>query len=248
MSEAVKNRAGDQPLPTGGQECVQDALIAFIEERKQLGIERYRSPLMTYNGRNSLQDALEEALDLTVYLMQVRMEWDGRATALRRVSALVALGSSEQIQPGSDAQRGYNLAMDQVRHAIQQADTPAPTDLEIHSKAVLRQTVSERLGHGLGGAQWIEEIYDHAVAPLVSNLQELQAQLGKALEAAEPSPGAEQKCGVCGGSTQIGGVTYRDIRICADCMKSPQMSPQTHLLAIAFAKHVATTKTSDGRP
>lgn len=70
----TKTRPGDQQLPNGGRECVQDALIALIEERKQLGIQRYGSPLMTHNGRDSVRDATEEALDLTVYLMQVAME------------------------------------------------------------------------------------------------------------------------------------------------------------------------------
>jgi hypothetical protein len=73
-TQPTKTRPGDQQLPNGGRECVQDALIALIEERKQLGIQRYGSPLMTHNGRDSVRDATEEALDLTVYLMQVAME------------------------------------------------------------------------------------------------------------------------------------------------------------------------------
>jgi hypothetical protein len=61
---------------------VQDALIAAIEERKQLGISRYGRPLETHNGRDALQDAWEEAVDLAVYLTQVRMERaDARAAA-----------------------------------------------------------------------------------------------------------------------------------------------------------------------
>lgn len=72
--QPTKTRPGDQPLPVGGQECVQDALIRLIEERKQLGIQRYGSPLMTHNGRDAGRDAVEEALDLTAYSMQVAME------------------------------------------------------------------------------------------------------------------------------------------------------------------------------
>lgn len=80
--EPTKTRPGDQPLPTGGQECVQDVLIRLIEERKQLGIQRYGSPLMTHNGRDAGRDMVEEALDLTVYAMQVAMELrDLRAAA-----------------------------------------------------------------------------------------------------------------------------------------------------------------------
>lgn len=74
MAEPTKQRPGDQPLPHGGRECVQDALIQEIRARKELGCQRYGSPLMTHNGRSAIRDAREEALDLTVYLMQVELE------------------------------------------------------------------------------------------------------------------------------------------------------------------------------
>lgn len=74
MSQPTKQREGDQPLPTPGRECVQDALIAEIEQRKQLGIQRYGQPLMTHNGRDAIRDAREEAVDLAVYLMQIELE------------------------------------------------------------------------------------------------------------------------------------------------------------------------------
>lgn len=85
MTEQLKTRPGDQPLPTPGHECVQDALIALIEERKQLGVQRYGSPLMTHNGRDAGRDAVEEALDLTVYSMQVAMELRDLRAAVARV-------------------------------------------------------------------------------------------------------------------------------------------------------------------
>lgn len=39
-----------------------------LEARKQLGLKRYGSLLQPNNGRDNLQDAYEEALDLVVYL------------------------------------------------------------------------------------------------------------------------------------------------------------------------------------
>jgi hypothetical protein len=74
VPDPTKQRPGDQPLPTPGRECVQDALIAEIQARKALGEERYGSPLMTHNGRDAIRDAREEAVDLAVYLMQVELE------------------------------------------------------------------------------------------------------------------------------------------------------------------------------
>jgi hypothetical protein len=39
-----------------------------LEARKQLGLKRYGSLLQPNNGRDNLQDAYEEVLDLCVYL------------------------------------------------------------------------------------------------------------------------------------------------------------------------------------
>lgn len=36
--------------------------------RNAMGIKKYGTPLQPHNGRNSLVDAYEEALDLAVYL------------------------------------------------------------------------------------------------------------------------------------------------------------------------------------
>lgn len=85
MTENLRQRPGDQPLPTEGQENVQDTLIRLIEERRDLGKQRYGRPLQTFNGRNAVRDALEEALDLATYLMQVEMETKATQARLREV-------------------------------------------------------------------------------------------------------------------------------------------------------------------
>ncbi|MFJ9037431.1 hypothetical protein ACIRF8_12690 [Streptomyces sp. NPDC102406] len=64
----------DQPLPTPGQQPVQDALIGAVQERRAYGIRKYGRPLETHNGRDALTDAWEEALDLVTYLTQMRLE------------------------------------------------------------------------------------------------------------------------------------------------------------------------------
>lgn len=74
----MKLRPGDQPLPTvNDQPPVADALMAYIEGRKQVGIERYGTPLQPHNGRDALRDAFEEAVDLATYLAQALIERDG---------------------------------------------------------------------------------------------------------------------------------------------------------------------------
>jgi hypothetical protein len=75
---AMKERPGDQRLPAkNDQPFVQDAVIADIAARKQVGIERYGTPLQPFNGRDALRDAYEEAIDLTMYLKQAILERDG---------------------------------------------------------------------------------------------------------------------------------------------------------------------------
>lgn len=82
MTDELRKRPEDQPLPVPGREDVQANLIEAIRERRELGMRRYGSPLMTHNGRDALQDAWEESLDLAAYLTQLRMERaDVRGTA-----------------------------------------------------------------------------------------------------------------------------------------------------------------------
>ncbi len=70
----TKQREGDQVLPKPGQQCVQDLVIAEMEESKRVGLERYGSTLQTFNSRKSIQDVAEEVRDLHVYLTQVKAE------------------------------------------------------------------------------------------------------------------------------------------------------------------------------
>lgn len=59
----------DQPMPTKTDEPFTHDLVAKdVEARKQLGIKKYGVALQPNNGRDSLQDAYEECLDLVVYL------------------------------------------------------------------------------------------------------------------------------------------------------------------------------------
>jgi hypothetical protein len=57
-----------------GVPSVQDAVITDIELRKAVGLERYGTLLQPHNGRDALQDAYEEAIDLAMYLKQVILE------------------------------------------------------------------------------------------------------------------------------------------------------------------------------
>jgi hypothetical protein len=53
---------------------LRDRLLAELEARKAKGLETYNSLLQPFNGRDAVQDAFEEALDLAAYLQQVYYE------------------------------------------------------------------------------------------------------------------------------------------------------------------------------
>lgn len=62
-----------QPAPTTSalSEDVTEKLVAMIRERQAKGVRTYGQPsLYTFNGRNAVQDALEETLDKAQYLLQ----------------------------------------------------------------------------------------------------------------------------------------------------------------------------------
>jgi len=75
----LKQRSGDQPLPAEGiGPAIQDLVIADIQARKQVGIQRYGKLLQAHNGRDVLQDLYEELMDALMYCKQMMMERDGR--------------------------------------------------------------------------------------------------------------------------------------------------------------------------
>lgn len=66
------------PPPTPNQSRpVWELVIEDMQERDRMGRALYGTALQANNGRDSLQDAYEEALDLAVYL---RTEIENRKT------------------------------------------------------------------------------------------------------------------------------------------------------------------------
>ena len=55
---------------------IQDQVIEDLEERKLIGLSTYGTLLYPHNGRDQLQDAYEEALDLACYLKSAMIERD----------------------------------------------------------------------------------------------------------------------------------------------------------------------------
>lgn len=61
----------EQPAPVrNDHEPVWENVIQDMWKRHQKGVETYGVPLQPFNGRDALQDAYEECLDMAVYLRQ----------------------------------------------------------------------------------------------------------------------------------------------------------------------------------
>lgn len=67
-----------KPISTTQSEDVtpvaRQVFLDTLLEREREGIETYGVSLQTHNGRDAVQDAAEEAVDLWQYLIQVKME------------------------------------------------------------------------------------------------------------------------------------------------------------------------------
>lgn len=67
----------DQPPPKQRDptaKTIQSLVIEDVRTREQIGMERYGVPLRTHDGRITIVDAYQEALDLVVYLRKIIAE------------------------------------------------------------------------------------------------------------------------------------------------------------------------------
>ena len=69
-----KDATTHEPPPKASEGDVWIKVIDDMKARRQMGIEKYGTPLQPHNGRNALVDAYQEVLDLAVYLKQKIIE------------------------------------------------------------------------------------------------------------------------------------------------------------------------------
>ena len=56
---------------------ITDRVVQVIRQRERKGQETYGQPLLAGDGRDTLQDAIEEAADLLQYLVKLKVERGG---------------------------------------------------------------------------------------------------------------------------------------------------------------------------
>ena len=66
----MSGAAQPEPPPKRGRQNVADLVLADIQARIEMGYQKYNTKLQTFNGRDALWDAYQEAIDLVMYLRQ----------------------------------------------------------------------------------------------------------------------------------------------------------------------------------
>ena len=91
------------PLPRNRGEPVTPALVSWLESsghsdvvpliqaRADFGLAKYGQPLMSGDGRDTLEDARQEAGDLLQYLFKARMTQTDVSALLPAIRACIAL-------------------------------------------------------------------------------------------------------------------------------------------------------------
>ncbi len=105
MTEATIQQ--QPPSPSTGD--VWKLVIADMEARREFGIAKYGTPVQVENGRDHLTDALQEALDLVVYL---RAAIERRRLETPTYAQMLASKDAEikRLQGEADLyRRGYEL-------------------------------------------------------------------------------------------------------------------------------------------
>jgi alkanesulfonate monooxygenase SsuD/methylene tetrahydromethanopterin reductase-like flavin-dependent oxidoreductase (luciferase family) len=77
FTPAFKENVKQPPPVANSLVPVWSLVMADMVARNAEGIAKYGVPLQPFNGRNTLLDAYEEALDLAVYLRTALYEKDG---------------------------------------------------------------------------------------------------------------------------------------------------------------------------
>lgn len=80
MTGERAGRVGDtQAMPVlNDSRDIQSLVIADMERRRELGIQRYGIALQCFNGRDALLDLYEELLDACMYAKQLLVEGEAR--------------------------------------------------------------------------------------------------------------------------------------------------------------------------
>lgn len=90
----------------GEEPSINEQLASRLLERQAVGVAKYGKPLYPFDGRRTLEDAEDEALDLAVYIRKERVErylLEAVANAVRAFRANPGLVTQRELYDTLDA-------------------------------------------------------------------------------------------------------------------------------------------------
>ncbi|HAQ03028.1 TPA: hypothetical protein DCQ22_04010 [Candidatus Nomurabacteria bacterium] len=101
-----KNKASiPEPAPVSNDlPNVWDLVLQDMQARDVMGLQKYKTHLQPFNGRDPLWDAYQEALDLVVYLRQAIFEKEQYANQIKTSyeSRVTALEATNNLKKGKN--------------------------------------------------------------------------------------------------------------------------------------------------
>ncbi len=86
---------------------ITEDLIQLLRAREQRGIVTYGQTLAPFNGRDPLQDLIEELLDAAQYARQWQVERERMLEAVRRAHNLLVLIDLQEASPYEESERDW---------------------------------------------------------------------------------------------------------------------------------------------
>jgi hypothetical protein len=75
ISRRTMNKVAiNEPPPKSGVQDIAELVLQDIQTRVEMGERKYGTKLQSFNGRDALMDAYQEAIDLCMYLRQAIAE------------------------------------------------------------------------------------------------------------------------------------------------------------------------------
>jgi len=144
-----------EPMPTKGKKAVLPELIQDLQDRAEVGIAKYGTPLKTDNGRYAMMDFYQEYLDGAMYLKQHLMERDG---TFRHFEDMVRdWANARGLIYGTTVEKQYQKLLeeyDELGKAIM-FQTIKDTKLEIGDMLVVLANICTQLGCTLEECAWL---------------------------------------------------------------------------------------------
>ena len=121
-SSNTPQAASTQSGPKGQGKEIIELVKQDLEARAKVGKEKYGESLRSFNGRNAVLDAYQEALDLVMYMRQVLDEQEEFNYSLKRIVQGSNVYSGPNFETMTDAERYISLLLVQLYQKIHKGD------------------------------------------------------------------------------------------------------------------------------